>query len=318
MNRFSKFQRFEGASETARTSIRVPRATPEKTKEPKHSTRIKNQESDQRPEFFPNSSGISVHPPSRAPEDFESLVMRPGAGHRGGRFPPPDQQQPPSSRQPDEPRNTDQNPPAANDPRPYKKRGKQSPWHLAGVGEQNLAPPVTRTPPAEDSQRLNGKRKRKPTKELAGQGLQEQHPSVQTPQPHQQQQFSPFPSFFQHPLIFQTLHPKQQFSSFPSFVPQLMLFTVDGSPTSYDTVFEDLHPDSQKLLLKIEYGFFVFLFVLSCLLLLGFMNFGYGSLLFLDGCCFLAFFQDIVGYMPARFVFPFFFPFSILPHLVGL
>nr|XP_019702673.1 nuclear pore complex protein NUP58 [Elaeis guineensis]XP_019702674.1 nuclear pore complex protein NUP58 [Elaeis guineensis] len=81
--------------------------------------------------------------------------------------------------------------------------------------------------------------------------LQQQLPSLfQTPQPQQQQR----------PSIFQTSQPQpqqqnvqfQQQQHAALLQQQLMLFTEDGSPTSYNTRFVDLRRDSQKLLLRIE------------------------------------------------------------------
>ncbi|XP_073115845.1 nuclear pore complex protein NUP58 [Elaeis guineensis] len=80
---------------------------------------------------------------------------------------------------------------------------------------------------------------------------QQQQPSIfQTPQPQQQQQFSPFPSFGQQPQQQNVQFQQQQAAAMPS--QQLLLFTVDRSPAGYNTKWEDLHPDSQKLLLQIE------------------------------------------------------------------
>ncbi|XP_038970276.1 nuclear pore complex protein NUP58-like [Phoenix dactylifera] len=79
---------------------------------------------------------------------------------------------------------------------------------------------------------------------------QQQQPSIfQIPQPQQQQQFSQLPSFGQQPQQQQAPQSQQQA---PPPQQQLMLFTADGSPTSNNTKFVDLHPDSQKLLLQIE------------------------------------------------------------------
>ncbi|KAG1368560.1 Nuclear pore complex protein NUP58 [Cocos nucifera] len=80
---------------------------------------------------------------------------------------------------------------------------------------------------------------------------QQQQPSIfQTPQHQQQQQFSPFPSFGQQPQQQNVQFQQQQAAAMPS--QQLLLFTVDRSPAGYNTKWEDLHPDSQKLLLQIE------------------------------------------------------------------
>jgi hypothetical protein len=40
-----------------------------------------------------------------------------------------------------------------------------------------------------------------------------------------------------------------------ALVQQLRLYTVAGGPVGYETKWEELHPVSQRLLLRIEYGF---------------------------------------------------------------
>ncbi|WOK99623.1 nuclear pore complex protein [Canna indica] len=120
---------------------------------------------------------------------------------------------------------------------------------------------------------------------------QQQQPSLfQTPQQQQpspfqmpqQQQPSPFQTPQQQPSLFQTPQPQQQQQLFqPSAFQfqqqqqqqlqqqqiqlqqqqqaantapqqQLMLYTKDKAPAGYNTKWEDLHPDSQKVLLQIE------------------------------------------------------------------
>ena len=71
-----------------------------------------------------------------------------------------------------------------------------------------------------------------------------------TPSPFQQQQQQQQPSFqFEQPQSqFQVQLPQQ-----PTF-----LFKADKSPATYNTKWEELHPDSQKYLLEIEWVFFSF------------------------------------------------------------
>lgn len=40
--------------------------------------------------------------------------------------------------------------------------------------------------------------------------------------------------------------------------PQALLLITDGEPAGYDSKFEDLHPESQKILLQLEYASFTF------------------------------------------------------------
>jgi nucleoporin p58/p45 len=69
-------------------------------------------------------------------------------------------------------------------------------------------------------------------------------------QPQQQQQTSLFqPQQFQQQQ--QQLNQQQQ----QQVQQQLYLFTNDKAPANYSTKWADLHPDSQKLLLQIEYAF---------------------------------------------------------------
>lgn len=62
------------------------------------------------------------------------------------------------------------------------------------------------------------------------------------PQQFQQQQQQQFPQQFQQPQQ-QQQHNQQQ----------LYLFTNDKAPANYSTKWADLHPDSHKVLLQIEY-----------------------------------------------------------------
>ncbi|XP_074267795.1 nuclear pore complex protein NUP58-like [Silene latifolia] len=73
---------------------------------------------------------------------------------------------------------------------------------------------------------------------------QQQQPNLFTQQPQQQQQQTAFQ--FQQPQQ-QFQQPQQQQQQ-----QQLFLFTNDKTPASYGTKWADLHPDSQKVLLKIE------------------------------------------------------------------
>ncbi|CAL9053428.1 nuclear pore complex protein NUP58-like [Musa acuminata AAA Group] len=85
-----------------------------------------------------------------------------------------------------------------------------------------------------------------------------QQPSslFQTPQPPQQnslfssvgQQQSPFQLQPQQHIQFQ--QPQQAAAAAPQ--QQLLLYTKDRAPAGYNTKWDDLHPDSQKLLLQIE------------------------------------------------------------------
>ncbi|XP_038971664.1 nuclear pore complex protein NUP58 isoform X2 [Phoenix dactylifera] len=111
--------------------------------------------------------------------------------------------------------------------------------------QQQQQPSIFQTPQPQQQQH--------PSIFQTPQPQQQQHPSIfQTPQlQQQQQQFSPFPSFGQQPQQQQNVQfQQQQAASMPS--QQLLLFTVDRSPAGYNTKWEDLHPDSQKLLLRIE------------------------------------------------------------------
>lgn len=93
-----------------------------------------------------------------------------------------------------------------------------------------------------------------------------------TPAPQQQQQqlplfgqSSPMPSFQQTGFQFQ--QPQQQQMPQIQFPQQqvqqqqqqpqqqMLLCTKDGTAVGYHTKFEELHPDSQKLMLQIQYGF---------------------------------------------------------------
>ncbi|RAL40777.1 hypothetical protein DM860_008475 [Cuscuta australis] len=86
-----------------------------------------------------------------------------------------------------------------------------------------------------------------------------------TPQPQQQsslfqtpsaqQQPSPFPqfnAFSQTPQTQFNFQPQQSQPQQPQQQPQLFLFTNSKTPATYGTKWADLHPDSQKFLLKIE------------------------------------------------------------------
>lgn len=68
---------------------------------------------------------------------------------------------------------------------------------------------------------------------------QHQQGSMFVPQ-QQQQQPQPQPQ----PQLQPQMQPPQQ---------QLFLFTTDKAPANYSTKWADLHPDSQKILLQIEY-----------------------------------------------------------------
>jgi len=72
--------------------------------------------------------------------------------------------------------------------------------------------------------------------------FQPQQTSLFLPQSQQQQQFQPQQQQQQQPQ--QRQQPQQQ----------LFLFTNDRTPASYSTNWADLHPDSQKILLQIEYA----------------------------------------------------------------
>lgn len=95
-----------------------------------------------------------------------------------------------------------------------------------------------------------------------------QQPQQQTSlfgQPQQQQQQSPFqPSPFfnqqqQQPQQNQLQQQNQFQQQQQQQQNQLFLFTNDKTPASYGTKWADLHPDSQKFLLQIEYvlSFFI-------------------------------------------------------------
>lgn len=71
------------------------------------------------------------------------------------------------------------------------------------------------------------------------------------PQPQQQQT----PSFSFQP---QQQQQQQQQIQQQQQVQQLYLLTNDKAPANYSTKWADLHPDSQKLLLQIEYAFLRF------------------------------------------------------------
>jgi hypothetical protein len=78
---------------------------------------------------------------------------------------------------------------------------------------------------------------------------QQQQSQLFQPQQQQQQQ-SPFQqqsNLFQQQQQFQAQQQQQQQQQ------QLFLFTNDRTPASYSTNWADLHPDSQKYLLQIEY-----------------------------------------------------------------
>jgi nucleoporin p58/p45 len=57
------------------------------------------------------------------------------------------------------------------------------------------------------------------------------------------------PSLSPSPFQFNLQQPQQQQQQ------QLMLYTTDGKPAGYNTKWEELHAESQKALLQIEYGF---------------------------------------------------------------
>uniref|UniRef100_A0A0D3H7L8 Uncharacterized protein n=1 Tax=Oryza barthii TaxID=65489 RepID=A0A0D3H7L8_9ORYZ len=72
---------------------------------------------------------------------------------------------------------------------------------------------------------------------------------------------SPFQFNLQQPQQQQQQPPPQQQAA-PAAQPQqqqqqqqLMLYTTDGKPAGYNTKWEELHAESQKALLQIEYGF---------------------------------------------------------------
>ena len=80
-----------------------------------------------------------------------------------------------------------------------------------------------------------------------------------TPQQQQQPQQSPFqPQQTSLFLTQQQQHQQQQFQPQQQQPQQpqqqLFLFTNDKTPASYSTNWADLHPDSQKILLQIEYA----------------------------------------------------------------
>lgn len=74
--------------------------------------------------------------------------------------------------------------------------------------------------------------------------------SQQQPQQQQQQQTPSFQlqQFQQQQQQLKNQQQQQQ-------VQQLYLYTNDKAPANYSTKWADLHPDSQKLLLQIEYAF---------------------------------------------------------------
>lgn len=90
-----------------------------------------------------------------------------------------------------------------------------------------------------------------------------------TPQQQQPQQQSPFQpqqtSLFlpQQQQQFQQQQQQQQQQQFQQQQQQqqpqqqLFLFTNDRTPASYSTNWADLHPDSQKILLQIEYALII-------------------------------------------------------------
>lgn len=63
-----------------------------------------------------------------------------------------------------------------------------------------------------------------------------------------QQQQPQFPQQYQQPFLQQQQPQQQQQQQQKSY-----LFTNDKAPASYSTKWADLHPDSQKILLQIEY-----------------------------------------------------------------
>jgi len=75
--------------------------------------------------------------------------------------------------------------------------------------------------------------------------FQPQQTSLFLPQ-SQQQQFQPQQQ--------QQFQPQQQQQQAQQAQQQLFLFTNDRTPASYSTNWADLHPDSQKILLQIEYA----------------------------------------------------------------
>ncbi|XP_020092976.1 nuclear pore complex protein NUP58 isoform X2 [Ananas comosus] len=70
------------------------------------------------------------------------------------------------------------------------------------------------------------------------------------PQPQPQFQFQPQPQPQPQPQTQFQFQPQQQQQQQPQ--QQLLLYTNDRAPAGYNTKWEDLHPDSQKVLLQIE------------------------------------------------------------------